>query len=86
MCGATSDLCGHCHPAMSGEAANIKAEAELISCPHCRAQLTFGRSRTPLIDACGFESYHLDCDTCGTPLGGIVDPADDALLLSAQAG
>ena len=75
---------------MSVQAANTTAEAaeavELIACPHCGAQLMFGRSRIPLIDACGFESYHLDCDTCGTPLGGVIDPADDALLLSALAG
>ncbi|MGD0421615.1 MAG: hypothetical protein ABSA68_18875 [Xanthobacteraceae bacterium] len=80
----------NCHPAMSGETPNATAataaETQVIACPHCRAQLTFGRSRTPLIDACGFESYHLDCDTCGTPLGGVIDPADDALLLSALAG
>jgi hypothetical protein len=71
---------------MSGEAPNTTAEAQVIACPRCGAQLTFSRSRTPLIDACGFESYRLDCDACGTPLGGVVDPADDTLLLSAIVG
>jgi hypothetical protein len=74
---------------MSGEAATAIIEpavaVELIACPLCRAQLTFWRSDVPFIDACGFESYHLDCDACGASLGGIVDPADDRLLLSAIA-
>jgi hypothetical protein len=34
------------------------------------------------MDACGFESYRLACRACGAPLGAIIDPADDALLLS----
>jgi hypothetical protein len=60
------------------------AEAvEFIACPHCGAQLMFGRSHTPLIDACGFESYHFHCNACGSALGGVIDPADDTLLLSA---
>ncbi|MDR3422375.1 MAG: hypothetical protein P4L80_14235 [Xanthobacteraceae bacterium] len=70
---------------MSSETAIIAAEAEFIACPHCRAQLTFCRSRNPFIDACGFESYHLHCHACGTPLGGVIDPADDALLVSPLA-
>jgi hypothetical protein len=44
--------------------------------------LTFWRSNPPQIDACGFESYRLDCPECGAALAGIIDPADDALLLS----
>ena len=36
----------------------------------------------PRIDACGFESYRLDCRECGATLAGIVDPADDVLVLS----
>ncbi len=74
---------------MIGEAAKTAVETaeavELVACPLCRAQLTFWRSGVPSIDACGFESYHLDCDVCGTSLGGVIDPADDTLLLSAIA-
>ena len=70
------------HPVMSGEAANITADTPATACPGCGAQLTFGRSATPLIDACGFESYRLACHACGAALAGIIDPADDALLLS----
>jgi len=43
-------------------------------------------SRTPNIDACGFESYSFECDECGARLAGIVDPHDNALLLSELEG
>lgn len=42
----------------------------------------FCRSVNPLIDSCGFESYSFACHECAAPLGGIVDPCDDTLLLS----
>jgi len=56
--------------------------AHVASCPHCQAGLMVMRENHPAIDSCGFESYRLTCDQCGTQLAGIVDPADDALLLS----
>lgn len=58
-------------------------DAHVIACPNCQARLAFMRSSFPPIDSCGFESYRLACEQCGTRLAGIVDPADDALLLSA---
>jgi hypothetical protein len=45
----------------------------------------FYRNRAPHIDACGFESYSLECEECGTPLAGIIDPFDEALLLTQTA-
>lgn len=51
-------------------------------CPKCHAHLNFRRSAHAEIDFCGFESYRLDCRECGAALAGIIDPADDALLLS----
>lgn len=54
-----------------------------VACPKCDAQFTFYRSSTPNVDECGFESYRLKCGKCKTHLVGIVDPADDKLLLSA---
>jgi len=45
----------------------------------------FRRSLRPLIDSCGFESYSFACRECAAPLGGIVDPCDDPLLLSELA-
>jgi hypothetical protein len=46
----------------------------------------FCRSRTPDVDACGFESYSLECHECGGRLAGIIDPYDDELLLSELEG
>lgn len=36
----------------------------------------------PEIDSCGFESYRFECRECGAHIAGIIDPADDTLLLS----
>jgi hypothetical protein len=55
---------------------------DVPQCPKCHARLNFRRSTHPEIDSCGFESYRLDCQECGAALAGIIDPADDALLLS----
>jgi hypothetical protein len=54
---------------------------EIAPCPACAASLTLHRSALPHIDECGFEAYAIDCTDCGAPLAGIIDPADDALLL-----
>jgi hypothetical protein len=51
-------------------------------CPRCDAALIFLRSAKPHFDSCGFESYSLECKECGAELAGIVDPCDDALLLT----
>jgi hypothetical protein len=51
-------------------------------CPKCHTRLNFRRSANPDIDSCCFESYRLDCQQCGAALAGIIDPADDALLLT----
>jgi hypothetical protein len=59
--------------------------AQAVACPKCHARLAFSRSREPFIDACGFESYALECRECGASLAGIVDPLDDALLISELA-
>jgi hypothetical protein len=37
------------------------------------------------MDECGFESYRFECKECGVALAGIVDPIDDALLLTETA-
>jgi hypothetical protein len=57
----------------------------ILACPACSAGLAFHRSSTPQFDACGFESYSLECKECGVPFAGIVDPFDDTLLLSEMA-
>jgi hypothetical protein len=55
---------------------------DIPQCPKCRARLNFVRSAHPDIDSCGFESYRLDCQECGATLAGIIDPVDNALLVS----
>jgi len=76
----------HHYPAMIGKVANAVVDSCPVACPKCNAQLTFRRDAIPPIDACGFESYSFACHECGAPLAGIIDPADDALLLSEVAG
>jgi hypothetical protein len=58
------------------------SKPEKVACPKCDASLMFYRSDKPHIDECGFESYSLKCRACGSMLVGIIDPADDALLLT----
>jgi hypothetical protein len=62
--------------------ASDAAARDTPQCPKCHAHLNFRRSAYPAIDSCGFESYRLDCQECGAALAGVIDPADDALLLS----
>jgi hypothetical protein len=59
--------------------------AQAVACPKCHARFAFSRSHRPFIDACGFESYALECRECGASLAGIVDPFDDTLLISELA-
>ena len=70
--------------ANADEPANVSS-AQLIACPTCSARFIFYRSNAPRIDECGFESYSFACEACGTPLAGIIDPFDEALLLSNMA-
>jgi DNA-directed RNA polymerase subunit RPC12/RpoP len=74
-----------CELAMGAERQNTIWATHVIECPKCTARLMFCRSSTPQIDACGFESYSLECEECGAPFAGIVDPCDDTLLLSEMA-
>jgi hypothetical protein len=57
---------------------------QIVTCPKCNVGFEFRRSIRPHIDECGFESYDLECATCSASLHGIVDPADDMLLLSER--
>jgi hypothetical protein len=64
---------------------NTALGAPPIACPKCSARFVFCRSGKPFIDACGFESYTLECHECGASLAGIVDPFDETLLISEMA-
>ena len=55
---------------------------QIVTCPKCRVTFQFCRSVRPYIDECGFESYNLKCAACSAVLHGIIDPADERLLLS----
>jgi hypothetical protein len=61
----------------------LTTSAHIVAlCPKCNAVLNFCRSETPDFDSFGFESYRLDCHECGVALSAIIDPADDALIIS----
>jgi RNase P subunit RPR2 len=70
---------------MSGRRISGLADARFTLCPQCDMPSLLARSADAHIDECGFESYTFTCRQCDTPLAGIVDPADDALLLSRIA-
>ena len=55
---------------------------QIVTCPKCHMEFEFRRTIRPHIDECGFESYDLKCVACSASLHGIIDPADDELLLS----
>jgi hypothetical protein len=61
------------------------SKSEKVACPKCDASLRFYRSDKLHIDECGFESYSLRCRACGSMLVGIIDPADDKLLLTISS-
>ena len=61
------------------------SKLEKVACPKCDASLKFDRSDKPHIDECGFQSYSFKCRACGSLLVGIIDPADDTLLLTISA-
>jgi hypothetical protein len=60
-------------------------DARLTACPQCHLPAVLPRGAGAHIDECGFEAYTFTCRQCATPLAGIVDPADDVLLLSKIA-
>jgi len=50
-------------------------------CPKCGVRVVVHRILNPQFDSCGFENYFLKCG-CGAWLIGVIDPYDDALLLT----
>jgi hypothetical protein len=60
-------------------------KSEKAACPQCDAWLKLYWSDKPHIDECGFESYSLKCGVCGSALAGIIDPADDKLLVTVAS-
>jgi hypothetical protein len=78
-----------CNVQEIGHDANHKVshvtKPEKVACPKCDASFIFYRSEMPYIDECGFENYSFGCKACGSTLVGIIDPADDALLVTASS-
>jgi hypothetical protein len=60
-------------------------KSEKVACPKCDASIKFYRSDQPHIDESGFESYSFKCRACGSMLIGIIDPADDTLLVTVSS-
>jgi hypothetical protein len=56
-----------------------------VSCLECHARLVPHRTSTPQIDECGFESYFIECGKCKYLLAAIIDPSDDAVLISRSS-
>jgi len=71
--------------AIRAETLDTTIHDQAVVCPECSTQFMFSRSAVPRIDECGFETYRVECKECATVLAGIIDPADDALLISRTA-
>ncbi len=61
------------------------AKGSVLACPGCDAVLEYACHATPGVDECGFESYRFRCGACGVVVLGIVDPADQTLLLTVAS-
>jgi hypothetical protein len=60
-------------------------KSEKVACPKCDASIKLYRSDRPYIDESGFECYSFKCWACGSMLIGIIDPADDTLLVTISS-
>jgi hypothetical protein len=69
----------------SAKVASSNTLSRKVACPQCDASLKLYRSDKPHIDECGFESYSFKCGVCGSALVGIIDPADDKLLVTVAS-
>lgn len=67
---------------IAGDRLKPERDTSVAACPRCNVFFKFRSGLMPEIDSCGFESYSFKCRECGAHIAGIVDPADDALLLS----
>jgi uncharacterized Zn finger protein len=70
----------------SGSTSEGADRTAAASCPKCGTRLVLHRMLNPHIDSCGFENYFLRCNQCGVWLIGIIDPYDEALLLTEIEG
>jgi hypothetical protein len=69
--------------AIESHSASVEAErTTAAACPKCGARIVIRRVLDPNIDSSGFENYFLKCNQCSVWLIGIIDPYDEALLLT----
>ncbi len=80
---ARREVSGFSLQGFSGVMTETNKRLREVECPKCKARFPFHRVRVPHFDSHGFESYVLDCKSCGASFTGVVDPYDGTLLLSA---
>jgi hypothetical protein len=67
--------------------ASVEAErTTAAACPRCGVRVVVHRILNPNIDSSGFENHFLKCNQCSAWLIGIIDPYDEALLLTELKG
>ena len=67
----------------AGLRSNRPARAREGPCPTCNQPVVCAAAEEDF-DSQGFENHQMDCGFCQTPLDGIVDPFDNALLLTVR--
>jgi hypothetical protein len=67
----------------AGLRSNRLARAREGPCPTCSHPVVCAEAEADF-DSQSFENHQLDCGFCQTPLDGIVDPFDNALLLTVR--
>ena len=60
----------------------IPDTAVAVTCPKCKTCSKLFRATIPQIDSCGFESYFFQCESCKSPLAGIIEPIEETLVVS----
>ena len=60
----------------------IHDAAITLTCPKCKTCSKLFRATIPQIDSCGFESYFFQCESCKSPLAGIIEPIEETLVVS----
>lgn len=56
-----------------------------VRCPNCDASFMFYGNYAARIDHHGFERYDLECPACDEVVAGVIDPYDDAFLVSSSS-
>jgi hypothetical protein len=65
------------------QTADRTSTTRVAECPKCNQSVACIEADA-VFDCHGLESYKFSCTVCETPFDGIVDPFDDALLLSVS--